>query len=216
SWYGYHYYDIPPGAVDPTEYQKWGFANAVVYNPILGLIKASFVITLLKLRSPNRRINIALWSIFSANALFTIAAPLVCAFQCRPVSKFWDKTQPGTCIDPANYTYGTISVVLITDVAVVAMPTWILHNLRMPFRKKAMYISFLSFGLAVTGIGAYRLYVFVNLFTNRIHDPDASYGVRQGLSNVEVSLASIGACGGTVKWLLGRCIPVFRDEETPR
>ncbi|KAF2177621.1 hypothetical protein K469DRAFT_807325 [Zopfia rhizophila CBS 207.26] len=27
------------------------------------------------------------------------------------------------------------------------------------------------------------------------------------MSNMEVSLAAIGACGGTVKWLLGRCIP---------
>lgn len=211
SWYGYHYYDIPAGAVDPIESSKWGFANAVVYNPILGLIKASFVITLLKLRSPNNRIQIALWTIFTVNAIFTIAAPLVCAFQCRPISKFWDRTKPGTCLDGPKYTYGTISVVIITDVAVVVMPTWILHRLQMPLRKKVMIISFLSFGVAVTAIGAYRLYVFVNFYSGRNLNPDASYGMKQGLSNMEVSLASIGACGGTVKWLLGRCMPFFRD-----
>ncbi|KAF2683369.1 hypothetical protein K458DRAFT_45393 [Lentithecium fluviatile CBS 122367] len=216
SWYGYHYYDIPPGAVDPPTFQKWGFANAIVYNPILGLIKASFVITLLKLRSPNRRINIALWTIFTINGLFTIAAPLVCAFQCSPVSRFWDKTIPGKCLDAAKYTYGTISIVLITDVAVVGMPTWILHSLHMPLRRKGMYIAFLSFGVAVTAIGGYRLYVFVQLFGSKRMNPDASYGIRQGLSNVEVSLASIGACGATVKWLLGQCVPFFRDADTPR
>ncbi|KAF1949394.1 hypothetical protein CC80DRAFT_484550 [Byssothecium circinans] len=215
SWYGYHYWDIPRN-IDRVAYQKWGFANAVVYNPILGLIKASFVITLLKLRSPNRNINIALWTIFTVNGLFTIAAPLVCAFQCKPVAKFWDRSLPGTCIDGAKYTYGTIGVVLITDVAVLAMPTWILHNLQMPLIRKATYIAFMSFGIAVTGIGAFRLYVFVQLFTKKANNPDASYGMRQGLSNVEVSLATIGACGGTVKWLLGRCIPFFNDKETPR
>jgi hypothetical protein len=216
SWYGYHYWDIPKGAVNPNEYQKWGFANAIVYNPILGLIKASFVITLLKLRSPNRRINIALWTIFVVNALFTIAAPLVCAFQCSPISKFWNREQPGKCLDGPKYTYGTIAIVLITDLAVVIMPTWILHNLHMPFRRKAMYITFLSFGVAVTGIGVFRLYVFVQLFEMQKMDPDWGYGMRQSLSNLEVSLASIGACGATVKWLLGKYIPFFRDADTPQ
>jgi len=216
SWYGYHYWDIPEGAVNPTEFQKWGFANAVVYNPILGLIKASFVITLLKLRSPNRRINIALWIIFTVNGMFTIAAPLVCAFQCSPISKFWDHNQPGECLDGPKYTYGTIAIVLITDLAVVIMPTWILHNLHMPFRRKAMYISFLSFGIAVTAIGGFRLYVFAELFGGGKMDPDFGYGIRQSLSNLEVNLASIGACGATVKWLLGKYIPFFRDANTPQ
>ncbi|KAF2645834.1 hypothetical protein P280DRAFT_389467 [Massarina eburnea CBS 473.64] len=214
SWYGYHYWDIPPNTINKVAYQKWGFVNAVIYNPILGLIKASFVITLIKLRSPNRNINIALWSIFVINGLFIIAAPLVCAFQCSPVAKFWDRSIPGTCLDGAKYTYGTIGVVLVTDVAVLAMPTWILHNLQMPLVRKAMYILFMSFGIAVTAIGAFRLYVFVQLYTKE-NNPDTGYGIRQALSNVEISLAAIGACGGTVKWLLGRCIPFFNDQETP-
>jgi hypothetical protein len=188
----------------------------VIYNPILGLIKASFVITLLKLRSPNRSINIALWTIFSINGLFTIAATFVCAFQCSPVSRFWDKTQPGKCLDGPKYTYGTIGIVLATDLAVVGMPTWILHNLHMPFRRKFMYISFLSFGVAVTAIGAFRLSVFVELYGAKNLDPDFGYGIRQSLSNLEVCLASIGACGATVKWLLGKYIPFFRDADTPQ
>ncbi|PVH95474.1 hypothetical protein DM02DRAFT_632819 [Periconia macrospinosa] len=216
SWYGYHYYDIPKGALNPVLYQKWGYANAVVYNPILGLIKASFLITLLKLRSPKRNITLALWILFVINGLFTIVAPFVCAFQCSPVSKFWDRKKPGSCLDAQGYTYGTISIVLATDVAVLIMPTWILYNLQMPFRRKAMYIAFMSFGIAFTGIGAFRLYVFVQLFTAKAHNPDSSYGMRQGLSNMEVSIAAIGACGGTVKWMLGCCIPFFNDSDTPR
>jgi hypothetical protein len=187
-----------------------------VYNPILGLVKASFVITLLKLRSPNRHINLALWIIFAINGTFTIAAPLVCVFQCSPISKFWDHNQPGKCLDGPKYTYGTIAIVLITDLAVVIMPTWILHNLQMPFRRKAMYISFLSFGVAVTAIGGFRLYVFAQLFGAKKLDPDFGYGIRQSLSNLEVNLASIGACGATVKWMLGKFIPFFRDADTPQ
>lgn len=195
---------------------KSGVSQMPLSTTPLGLIKASFVITLLKPRSPDRRINIALWTMFVINGLFTITAPFVCAFQCSPLSKFWDKSRPGTCIDSAKYTYGIISVVLIMDVAVVIMLTWILRNLQLLFLRKLMYIAFMSFGLAVTGIGGYRLYVFVQLFTKKMNNPDASYGMRRGLSNVEVSLASIGACGGTVRWLLSRCIPFPRDDATPR
>ncbi|CAI6341899.1 unnamed protein product [Periconia digitata] len=216
SWYGYHYYDIPPGAINISLYQKWGFANAVVYNPILGLIKASFLITLLKLRSPNKRITLALRTLFVINACFTIAAPLTCAFQCTPVRKFWNRSMPGRCLDAQAYTYGTISVVLATDVAVLIMPTWILYNIQMPRIRKMLYISFMSFGIAFTGIGAFRLYVFIQLYTAKAMNPDNTYAMRQGLSNVEVSIAAIGACGGTVKWMLGRCIPFFDDEDSPR
>ncbi|KAF2015807.1 hypothetical protein BU24DRAFT_408991 [Aaosphaeria arxii CBS 175.79] len=214
SWYGYHYYDVPPGAKDIILILKWNYVNAVIYNPILGLIKASFVLTLIKLRSPNQRINYCLWAIFAINAVFTVAAPLVCAFQCKPVARFWNKSLPGSCLDGPSYAYGTIGIVLITDVMVVIMPTWILYNLQMPIGKKLMMISFLSFGLAVTAIGAYRLYVFHYLYNGFTKNPDSAYSVRQGLSNLEVSLASIGACGGTIKWMLGLCMPFFASEDS--
>ncbi|KAF1993795.1 hypothetical protein P154DRAFT_567780 [Amniculicola lignicola CBS 123094] len=212
SWYGYHFYDIPKGAVNIKEVMQWGYAITVIYNPILGLIKASFVITLIKLKSPNRWINHSLYFIFVINALFTISAPLICAFQCRPVSNYWNGRK--NCINGRQYTYGTIGVVLVTDVMVLVMPTWIIYKLQMQLRNKVMIISFLSFGLAVTGIGAYRLYAFSQFFNKNIRNPDGSYSVRQALSNVEVNLAAIGACGATVKWLLGLCIPFFSSQDT--
>lgn len=77
-----------------------------------------------------------------------------------------------------------------------------------------MTASFLSFGLAVTGIGAYRLWAFYNLYNTNSRNLDATYSVRQGLPNLEVCLASIGACGATVRWMLGLCIPFFAGQET--
>ncbi|KAF2259213.1 hypothetical protein CC78DRAFT_433319, partial [Lojkania enalia] len=208
SWYGYHYYEIPEGVVDHTEVQKWSFINSVIYNPILGLIKASFLITLIKLRSPNPLIHYSLWVIFTVNALSTIVASLVCILQCRPIARFWDRSILGICLDAANYTYGTMGIVLVTDVMVLIMPIWIIYNLLMPLKRKLMAAAFLSFGFAVTGIGAYRFYMYSERF-EQTNNLDMNYDVRQGLSNVEVSLASIGACGGTVKWVLGLFIPFF-------
>lgn len=214
SWYGYHYWDIPPGAIDNILNLKLSYAASILFNPILGLIKASFLLTLIKLRSPNPRINFALWTIFGINAGFTLVTPFTTAFICNPVAKAWEPTLAGTCLDPERGAYSTIGLTILTDLMVVAMPTWIVYGLQMPLKRKIMIICFLSFGLAVTAIGTYRLWVFWYFHNGFAKNKDALYSVKQGLSSLEVSLAAIGACGPTVKWLLGLCIPFFADDNT--
>lgn len=117
-------------------------------------------------------------------------------------------------MDPERGAYSTIGLTILTDLMVVAMPTWIVYGLQMPLKRKIMIICFLSFGLAVTAIGTYRLWVFWYFHNGFAKNKDALYSVKQGLSSLEVSLAAIGACGPTVKWLLGLCIPFFADEDS--
>jgi hypothetical protein len=86
------------------------------------------------------------------------------------------------------------------------MPTWILHNLKMPFGRKLMVTAFLSFGAAVTIVGAVRMSVLVKVFVIGEVVSDPTYGVGYTLSNIESGLAIIGTCGPTIKHLLGCCI----------
>lgn len=90
------------------------------------------------------------------------------------------------------------------------MPTWILHDLKMPFGRKLMVIAFLSLGVAVTIVGAVRTSVLVKVFVIGEVVPDPTYEVGYTLSNIESGLAIIGTCGLTIKHLLGFCIPVLR------
>lgn len=71
---------------------------------------------------------------------------------CRPIPKFWDRTIPDSCMNTAQYIYGTISVTIITDAFVFVVPVFILFGLQMPHRTKALVIGFLSLGLIVTAI----------------------------------------------------------------
>ncbi|KAF2185888.1 hypothetical protein K469DRAFT_463794, partial [Zopfia rhizophila CBS 207.26] len=210
SYTGYQPYNIPKGAVNKVETAKWRYITAVIYNPILGLIKISFLLTLIKLCSPNLWINGSLWTIFSINVAFTIAAPIAAAFQCVPVPHFWDPiNKPGKCIDKKQYIYSTIIVTIITDVLVLIMPTWILYDLHMPRKNKITIAAFLSLGLAVTAIAAYRLAFFVQVFSLKSPMAESPYSIRTALSNLESNLAVIATCGPTIKWLLGTCIPFF-------
>ena len=225
--------DIPTGAVNKVEASKasfnglsrslattdvctqWRFINAVLYNPILALIKISFIVTLIKLEPPSIWVKSLLWTLFAVNIMFGIAGTLVALLNCRPIPKFWDRTIPGNCMNTAQYIYGTISVTIITDALVSVVPIFILFSLQMPRKTKALVVSFLSLGLVVTAIASYRLSVFVKVFSmdNPLQN-ESPYNVRTPLSNIEASLAAIAACGPTLKYILGLVIPVLGNKSS--
>jgi hypothetical protein len=166
--------------------------------------------TLIKLEPPSIWVRSSLWTLFAINIIFGIAGTLVAVLNCRPIPKFWDRTIPGSCMNTAQYIYGTISVTIITDALVSVVPVCILFGLQMPRRTKAIVISFLSLGLIVTAIACYRLSVFVKVFSmdNPLQN-ESPYNVRTPLSNIEASLAAIAACGPTLKHVMGLIIPIF-------
>jgi hypothetical protein len=187
----------------------------VLYNPILALIKVSFIVTLIKLEAPSVWIKASLWTLFTVNVMFGIAETLVALFNCRPIPRFWDRSIPGSCMNTEQYIYGTISVTIITDALVSIVPVFILFRLQMPRKTKALVISFLSLGLIVTAIASYRLSIFVKVFS--MDSPlmnESPYNVRTPLSNIEASLAAIAACGPTLKHILGLVIPISGSQHS--
>ncbi|KAG9190943.1 hypothetical protein G6011_09031 [Alternaria panax] len=192
---------------------KWNYANSIIYNPILALVKVSFLMTLIKLRSQNRWINRCLWGTLIINGCFAVAAPLACILQCNPIPKYWDPSVQGKCVDAGAYTVSTSSIVLTTDVLILLMPSWILHDLKMPLGRKLMVIAFLSFGILVTVVGAVRTSVLVKVFVLKEATEDGSYQVGYALSNIESGLAIIGACGPTIKYILSCCIPSLKNAD---
>jgi hypothetical protein len=86
----------------------------IVYNPIMVAIKASFLWSLQRLRSPRPWVRRSLWAIQGVNAIYGIVQFFLGVFSCIPVRRFWDSTVPGHCVNSANFLIGTITVVLAT------------------------------------------------------------------------------------------------------
>lgn len=88
----------------------------------------------------------------------------------------------------------------------------------MPAGRKLMVIAFLSFGVAVTIVGAVRTSVLVRAFVVGEVVPYPTYEVHYTLSNIDSGLAIIVTCGPTIKYLLGFCIPALKtpDESSNR
>lgn len=132
----------------------------------------------------------------------------ICA--CIPISKNFDESVPGHCYDVTTYVIASVCVVILTDIMVVIMPTWMIYDLHMSWGRKIIIISFLSFGFAVIAIGIIRLEYFVRLF---VYGQDRKETIEQTYSTMESNIAIIGACGPTIKWMLGLCIPSLRSTE---
>lgn len=189
-------------ALDWFIFCQWRYINNAIYNQILGLVKISFLITLLKLRSTNRLIIASLWSLIVINICFVFAATLGHIFRCQPIHKYWHPKVPGHCSNDAQYIFGVIGVTIGTDVLVALIPAWILYDLQMSLRHKVGVIVFLSLPLAVTAIGCYRLHRFVVFFSLPNATAEDPHNVRNALSNIEANLGVIAVCGPTIKWIL--------------
>jgi hypothetical protein len=73
----------------------------------------------------------------------------VTAFQCTPLSYFWDRSQPGHCINAdiiigLTYFFGSISA--LCDFTFGLLPVFLVWNLKMNKREKIALVPILGMG----------------------------------------------------------------------
>ncbi|OCL06734.1 hypothetical protein AOQ84DRAFT_71784 [Glonium stellatum] len=123
NYVGVHIWDIPTDH-DVILAMKWSYANQIVYNPILALVKASVILSLISLRSQNRHINLALRSLFALNATLLLAFFTIDIFQCQPIALFYDSTTPhGHCINQTAFYIALAAITILTDCMALVIPT---------------------------------------------------------------------------------------------
>ncbi|PVI02544.1 hypothetical protein DM02DRAFT_653523 [Periconia macrospinosa] len=191
---------------------KLQYAFAIQYNSVMCAVKLSFVWSLQRLQSSNKYIAVSLWTIQALNLTYGIVGTLLNAFPCNPLAKHFDSSIPGRCIDPFKLVIGCISSVLITDLMVLVMPTWIIYDLKMSLRRRVLSIAFLSMGGIVIVVGVLRAIWLTNIFKGVY----VSYSVESAYSSIEANVAIIGASGPTVKYIFGIVCPCLRSRDGER
>lgn len=184
------------------------YVLSIEYNPVICIIKASFLWSLQRLRSRNIWIVRSLWAMQAINFAYMIGAVIATILPCTPLSKRFNPALPGTCYDPVTFVIANVSVAIVTDALVLLIPTWIIYDLQMSLRKKLITISFLSMGLIVIVIGILRLVWLVNIFKGVINN----HSVEQAYSAIESNIAIIGASGPTVKYIFSFIIPGLKAQ----
>ncbi|PMD44537.1 hypothetical protein L207DRAFT_421593, partial [Hyaloscypha variabilis F] len=193
GYIGYHVWDIPK-TYDGQLAGKYGYATELIYVPILGLIKMSILLFLLRLTGQKQVVKKAIWTLLILNGLVTCINIFFVIFQCLPIAAVWNPTaHPNAkCINFGKTTTAFASIAVITDSFVLILPTWIVYDLHIHKPQKLMLIGILSFSLITVISGLVRL-VLLEAY-NASKPTDFTYTILFTISTIETGLAFMAAC----------------------
>ncbi|WZH41754.1 Integral membrane protein PTH11 [Fusarium acuminatum] len=162
---GRHREDLDPD--DFKEAMKYWWWCYLWY--CLTMIASKISIGYLLLRITNRKLDV--WIIYSVMAITVctgIVFFFVTLFQCSPISFFWNKDQPGTCVKPEvimalTYLYSVFSV--ISDFTCAILPMFLVAKLNMGRKTKLALIPIMAMACVASSAVVVR-FAFVKDFKN--------------------------------------------------
>lgn len=72
---------------------------------------------------------------------------LVAAFQCQPISKAWNTTKPGKCVQINLFYLCNAALNIFTDLLTYTLPINVVFRLQMPRKQKLILALILCLGL---------------------------------------------------------------------
>ena len=120
-------------------------------------VKCSILILYYRMFEANRAFRIAVWFVGAYVVAWYLATNLGCILQCTPVSRQWDKTIPGRCLNVPLFLFVTSILNCISDVAIVILPLPIVIRLQMRRGRKIAVCCIFALGGIVVIAGFLRL-----------------------------------------------------------
>ncbi|KAF4616242.1 hypothetical protein G7Y89_g15164 [Cudoniella acicularis] len=133
------------------------------------LLKLSIGILLLPLTSPR---SAQRWTIFLTTGLYTlvgIGLIFLLAFQCYPLSSFWDPSIPGYCHSPTYIAVGAYINTIAgggTDFVLACLPVWLLWDLKLNWKTKGSIAVLLGLGNLSAAVNVIRLIHIPSIMTS--------------------------------------------------
>ncbi|KAI0527889.1 hypothetical protein F5B22DRAFT_640866 [Xylaria bambusicola] len=211
NFIGIRWQDIPPH--DPVPGLVWNYAIEILYNPILALVKTSILLFLQRLFGHRPGVRRFIVWLNIANIGMMIGVFFGVILQCIPISKTWEPTLEGTCIDRRVLFTVMSSFNIFTDILMLALPMRIFISLKIPKRTKIalMFVFLLGFLTTITSMIRLALLVQGLFMLKTSLNPDANIGFV--ISAIETNLALITASAPALRPLLRTWFPkMFRVE----
>ncbi|RAL02664.1 putative integral membrane protein (Pth11) [Aspergillus ibericus CBS 121593] len=169
-------------------FSKIQYAGGPIYTLALLGFKVSLLSSYLRIGgfvSVYRAIIIvAIVAVVCNQLIFTF---LLC-FACDPVSRQWDMTIEGSCIDTVASYYALAGTSLGFDIIIIALPLPVLWTLQLRLRQKIVLVGVFALGFFITIIQIIRIFTIKNLKTYTDSQPIVLW------SDVEISLGVIITC----------------------
>jgi hypothetical protein len=198
---GHHSWEITEA--NYVQMLKWLYASSIVWIPAAFAVKATLLLLIIRVFAVYVRVAkaIRLYICF----LFIAYAPVqfVKIFICTPISKYWDSSKPGHCLDQPKIFLTDTALAFITDFIILLIPILLTFRLRMTLKKKLKIIALLGAGgvaVAVACFREYRIYIFQSST-----DVSGDFVVLNLCGTIELTIGFVCACLPSINLLVGRC-----------
>ncbi|KAF4542992.1 uncharacterized protein LTHEOB_7246 [Lasiodiplodia theobromae] len=127
---------------------KANYAQHLLYIAVIATAKISMTVFFRRLAVKKIHHRV-IWALAIIIALWAISSEFIVAFQC-PMPHPWDPTAypAGSCLPEKIWLYVTV-VDCLTEAMIMALPFWIIYNVRIPRRKKWLIQTLFAFRIVV-------------------------------------------------------------------
>jgi len=157
---------------------------------------------------PDRKFRFATFFVIFVVSGYCVSFMCIFLTNCTPISQQWDPVPGGYCKKLDIEEFCSVSLNMLIDLMIVALPIRPIWKLQMAKRNKLAILSMFSLGLLVVGLSAWRIVI-----TNKsVTEADFVYGLAliALVSQLELWLGIIIACLPTMAPLFHKWIkPMF-------
>ncbi|MCJ1396818.1 hypothetical protein MMC11_000008 [Xylographa trunciseda] len=124
---------------DLHEALKLFWVSQIVYKITITATKTSILFLYLRI-FPHQKFRYATFAVMTFVVGYASASILVTIFQCQPISRVWDKSVAGHCINLTAFWYSNASSSIVSDLMIFALPIPLIHSLHLPTRQKVALV----------------------------------------------------------------------------
>ncbi|KAH7399007.1 hypothetical protein DE146DRAFT_678096 [Phaeosphaeria sp. MPI-PUGE-AT-0046c] len=221
---GIHVWQVPWNEQEPNydEYYAVNLAFNLLNLPILPLVKASIILLLLRAGSVIEWLKRVLYAIL----IFTIGSTLIpwflYIFVCPPqTGNTWKPRTFGNLHCMGRDKMGEMLLWstcanLFTDLLILPIPFIIVRRMMSArLRSRLVVLAVFTCSLAVTSIGAAKIYLTYRDRLYRLYKPDWTYPIDFCINHIENNVAIIVANIPILRGLVTRWVFNFRTKATP-
>lgn len=180
------------------------YGSIIAYYLSLSLLRLSLLVQYYRI-FPSQSMRRAVLLIGAIALAFSIETVLTMIFFCNPVTKWWDQSLPGFCVNRTVLWYFNSIMHILIDAALVILPLPVLGRLEIPRKQKRLLVGVFSLGFVAVVDAILRMRSLAEM----IGSEDLSYfnADLAAWSASEINLSLICACLPALRPVVSRMFP---------
>ncbi|KAI2602781.1 hypothetical protein GGR54DRAFT_467892 [Hypoxylon sp. NC1633] len=200
--YGKHLTAIPVD--DRYQAFKYFYLCQVTYKACINMTKASILLLYLRIFNTTKWLRWSCYFMLTSVASYCIASVTATIFQCTPITKAFDKSMDGTCIDNGRFWYANAGFSITTDLVILTLPMRLVYVLQIPKAQKVALILVFAVGVFVVITSCLR----VTTIDIQATTSDPTYDIASTMwTIIEMNVAIVCACLPQIRPLIMKWFP---------